>query len=107
MRCGQPSHGQYTCPAPHPVVSATMAEDTKKRKRVKEEDKPEDQSQKKKVALSSSRGRIYEVTEDNEEMEEIPELRKNRLVGSETRKLVVCSERGKKQKHITGDSIRS
>ena len=37
----------------------------------------------------------------------IPELQKNRIVGSETRKLVVCSEGGKgKQKHITGDSIR-
>ena len=70
MHCGQPGHGQYTCPAPRPVVSATTAKDTKKRKKVKEEDKPEEQSQKKKVALSSSRGRIYEVTEDNEEMEE-------------------------------------
>ena len=70
MRCAQPGHGQYTCPAPCPVVSATTVEDTKKRKTVKEEDKPEDQSQKKKVALSSSRGRIYEVTEDDEELEE-------------------------------------
>ena len=70
MRCGQPGHGQYTCPAPRPVVSATTVEDTKKRKWVKEEDQLEDQSQKKKVALSSSRGRIYEVTEDDEEMEE-------------------------------------
>src|SRR5947209_8037014 len=70
MRCGQPGHGQYTCPGPCPVVSATTVEDTKKRERVKEEDRPEDQSQKKKVALSSSRGRIYEVTKDDEEMEE-------------------------------------
>ena len=70
MRCGQPGHGQYTCSAPRPIVSATTVEDTTKRKRVKEEDQPEDQSQKKKVALSSSRGRIYEVTEDDEEMEE-------------------------------------
>ena len=69
MHCGQPGHGQYTCPAPRPIVSATTVEDTKKRKRVKEEDQPENQPQKK-VALSSSRGRIYEVTEDDEEMEE-------------------------------------
>ena len=69
MRCGQSGHGQYTCPAPRPIVSATTVEDTKKRKRVKEEDQPENQPQKK-VALSSSRGRIYEVTEDDEEMEE-------------------------------------
>src|SRR5437588_1459038 len=72
MRCGQLGHGQYTCLAPRPVISATTVEDTKKRKRVKKEDQPEDQSQKKKVALSSSRGRIYEVTEDDEEMEENP-----------------------------------
>src|SRR5947209_9455581 len=70
MRCGQPGHRQYTCPAPRPVVSATTVDDTKKRKRVREEDQSEDQSQKKKVALSSSRGRIYEVTKDDEEMEE-------------------------------------
>src|SRR5437588_8781907 len=30
MYCGQSGHGQYTCPAPRPVVSATTAEDTKK-----------------------------------------------------------------------------
>ena len=70
MRCGQPGHGQYTCPALRPIVSAITVEDTKKWKRVKEEDQPEDQSQRKKVALSSSRGRIYEVTADDEEMEE-------------------------------------
>src|SRR5437588_3151709 len=70
MRCGQSGHGQYTCPAPRPVISAITAEDTKKRKRVKEEEKTEDQPQIKKMALSSSRGRIYEVTEDDEEMEE-------------------------------------
>src|SRR5205085_9877612 len=70
MRCGQPGHGQYTCPAPRPVVSSATVEDTKKRKRVKEEDKPKDQCQKKKVALSSSRARIYEVTEHDKEMEE-------------------------------------
>src|SRR5205085_8871119 len=70
MHCGQPGHGQYTCPAPRPIVSATTVENTKKWKTVKEEDQPEDQSQKKKVGLSSSRGRIYEVTEDDEEMAE-------------------------------------
>ena len=70
MRCGQSGHGQYTCPAPRPVISAIAAEDTKKRKRVKEEEKTENQPQNKKVALSSSKGRIYEVTEDDEEMEE-------------------------------------
>src|SRR5947209_19217153 len=36
MRCGQSGHGQYTCTAPRPVVSATTVEATKKRKMIKE-----------------------------------------------------------------------
>jgi hypothetical protein len=67
VRCGQKGHGQYECPAPKPVISAT----TLKRKRstspeVKEERRP---SKKPATALTSQGGRIWEVTESEDEME--------------------------------------
>jgi hypothetical protein len=67
VRCGQKGHGQYECPAPKPVISATNL----KRKRttspeVKDEPRP---SKKQATALTSQGGRIWEVTESDEEME--------------------------------------
>jgi hypothetical protein len=67
VRCGQKGHGQYECPAPKPVISAT----TRKRKRssspeVKEESR---QGKKQAIALTSQEGRIWEVTESENEMD--------------------------------------
>ena len=42
IRCGQTGHGQYTCPAPRPVVSAIKQQSPHKRK-LKEEDKDEEE----------------------------------------------------------------
>jgi hypothetical protein len=71
MRCGQTGHGQYTCPAPRPVVSAvTTTENPNKRKRVKTEDQSEDQPPSKRLELSTSRGRIFELSEEDEEQTE-------------------------------------
>src|SRR5205807_8865190 len=68
IRCGQTGHGQYTCPSSRPVVSAVKTEPQKRKRSVKEEDKPEQPLAKKISALVTSRGRIYELTEEDEEM---------------------------------------
>ena len=63
IRCGQKGHGQYTCPAPQRVVSAIKQHSPTKRK-MKEEDKDKEEPPTKKPTLSTSRGRIYEITEE-------------------------------------------
>jgi len=70
IRCGQTGHGQYTCPSSRPVVSAVKTEPQKRKRSVKEEDEPEQPLAKKISALVTSRGRIYELTEEDEEMED-------------------------------------
>ena len=63
IRCGQKGHGQYTCPAPRPIVSAVNQQPSNKRK-MKEEGRDEEEPPTKKPTLSTSRGRIYEITEE-------------------------------------------
>ena len=53
IRCGQTGHGQYTCPAPRPVVLAIKQQPSNKRK-LKEEDKDEEETPTKKPTLSTS-----------------------------------------------------
>ena len=56
-------HVPYTCPAPWLVVSAIRQQLSNKRK-LKEEDKDEEEPPTKKPTLSTSRGRLYEITEE-------------------------------------------
>jgi hypothetical protein len=65
IRCGQKGHGQYECPAPKPVISAT------KRKRSNSPEVKEERPTKKQVTtLATREGRIWEVAESDEEMGE-------------------------------------
>lgn len=67
IRCGQKGHVQYKCHASRPIISTVNLEVRPNNKRKVKEEEEEEPPKKRVAGLNTQRGRIYEITESEDE----------------------------------------